>query len=169
MTNKIRQEVTFATSSQRVYETLTDAKQFSAFSGEPAEIDAKAGGAFSCFGGMITGRNVELKPGQRIVQAWRAGNWPEGVYSIVKFELEGVPRRSSPSSIQASRKTWLRIWKAVGRTSEAGAAKKIFGFTQARGGARAPSTAPDTCLYGHAGRRGTAPGPALRPAPGMVQ
>jgi activator of HSP90 ATPase len=88
VTNKIRQEVTFATSSQRVYETLTDAKQFSAFSGEPAEIDAKAGGAFSCFGGMITGRNVELKPGQRIVQAWRAGNWPEGVYSIVKFELK---------------------------------------------------------------------------------
>jgi uncharacterized protein YndB with AHSA1/START domain len=108
MTNKIRQEVTFATSSQRVYETLTDAKQFSAFSGEPAEIDAKAGGAFSCFGGMITGRNVELKPGQRIVQAWRAGN---------SSSRRRVPRRSSPSSIQASRKTWLRIWKAVGRTS----------------------------------------------------
>ena len=68
-------------------ETLTDAKQFSAFSGEPAEIDAKAGGAFSCFNGMITGRNVELIPNQRIVQAWRAGNWPEGVYSIVRFEL----------------------------------------------------------------------------------
>ena len=47
----------------------------------------KAGGAFSCFNGMITGRNVELIPNQRIVQAWRAGNWPEGVYSIVRFEL----------------------------------------------------------------------------------
>jgi activator of HSP90 ATPase len=24
-----------------------------------------------------------------VVQAWRSGAWPEGVYSIVKFELEG--------------------------------------------------------------------------------
>jgi activator of HSP90 ATPase len=38
---------------------------------------------------MITGRNIELAPNRRIVQAWRPGNWPEGVYSIVKFELEG--------------------------------------------------------------------------------
>ena len=36
---------------------------------------------------MITGRNIELIPEQRIVQAWRVGNWPEGIYSIVKFEL----------------------------------------------------------------------------------
>ena len=26
-------------------------------------------------------------PNQRIVQAWRAGNWPPGIYSIAKFEL----------------------------------------------------------------------------------
>ena len=55
--------------------------------GAPAQIDARDGGAFSCFGGMITGRNVELVPGQRVVQAWRAGNWDAGVYSIVRFEL----------------------------------------------------------------------------------
>jgi activator of HSP90 ATPase len=39
---------------------------------------------------MIVGRNVELVPGKRIVQAWRAGNWKPGVYSMVKFELEGT-------------------------------------------------------------------------------
>ena len=38
---------------------------------------------------MISGRNIELKPNARIVQAWRAGNWPEGVYSVVRFELTG--------------------------------------------------------------------------------
>jgi activator of HSP90 ATPase len=89
MSISIRQEVIIKASPKRVYDALLDAKQFSAFTGgAPAEIDSKAGGAFSCFGGMITGRNVELMPNQRIVQAWRAGNWPEGVYSIVKFELD---------------------------------------------------------------------------------
>ena len=89
MSNSIRQQVIIKASPRQVYDTLLDAKQFSAFTGgAPAEIDSNAGGAFSCFGGMITGRNVELVPNQRIVQAWRAGNWPEGVYSIVKFELD---------------------------------------------------------------------------------
>jgi activator of HSP90 ATPase len=26
-------------------------------------------------------------PGKRVVQAWRSQAWPEGVYSIVRFEL----------------------------------------------------------------------------------
>jgi activator of HSP90 ATPase len=45
------------------------------------------GGAFTLFGGYITGRHIELVPNQRIVQAWRTGAWPAGVYSIAKFEL----------------------------------------------------------------------------------
>lgn len=85
----IHQEVTFKASPERVYAALTDAEHFSAFTGgAPAEISHDAGGAFSCFGGMITGRNLELLPNRRLVQAWRAGNWGEGVYSVVRFELE---------------------------------------------------------------------------------
>jgi activator of HSP90 ATPase len=84
----IHQEVDFKASPQRIYEALLDAKQFTAFSGLPAEIRREAGGDFSVFGGHIVGRNVELVPNQRIVQAWRAVSWPEGAYSIVKFELK---------------------------------------------------------------------------------
>jgi activator of HSP90 ATPase len=83
----IRQEVKFAASPKKIYDALLQAKSFAAFTGAPATIDAKVGGAFNAFGGMIVGTNVELVPGKRIVQAWRAGNWPEGHYSIVKFEL----------------------------------------------------------------------------------
>jgi uncharacterized protein YndB with AHSA1/START domain len=89
MSTPIHQEVIIKASPQRVYEALTDAKQFSKMSGggAPAEISREAGGKFSCFGGMISGRIIELVPNQRIVQAWHVGNWPAGVYSIVKFEL----------------------------------------------------------------------------------
>jgi activator of HSP90 ATPase len=88
MSGPIHQEIIFKASPGRVYDALLDSKAFSAFTGRAAEIDRNPGGAFSCFGGVITGRNVELVPDQRIVQAWRVGNWPEGVYSIVKFELQ---------------------------------------------------------------------------------
>jgi len=83
----IHQEMDFPASPERLYEALLDSKQFSAFSERPAEIDRAPGGAFSLFGGHIVGRNVELIPNQRIVQAWRVVDWPEGVYSMVKFEF----------------------------------------------------------------------------------
>ena len=84
----IHQEVDFQASPQRVYDALLDTKQFSAFSGMQAEINREVGGAFTIFSGHIIGRNLELIPNKRIVQAWRVVDWPEGVYSIVKFELK---------------------------------------------------------------------------------
>ena len=84
----IHQEVDFQAGPQRLYEALLDSKRFSAFSGRPAEIDPAVGGAFSLFGGHIVGRNVELVANQRIVQVWRVVDWPEGAYSIVKFEFK---------------------------------------------------------------------------------
>jgi len=96
----IHQEPVFKTSRKRVYEALTDAKQFDKVvrlsaamksgmppGAKPLEIGAEAGGAFSLFGGYITGRQVELVPNERIVQAWRAGGWDPGIYSIARFEL----------------------------------------------------------------------------------
>ena len=95
----IHQEPVFKASRKHVYEALTDAKQFDKviqLSGvmqamhlpdKPAEISRDVGGAFALFGGYITGRQVELVPNERIVQAWRTGSWPPGVYSIAKFDL----------------------------------------------------------------------------------
>ena len=95
----IHQEPVIKASPKRVYEALTDSKQFNKviqlsgvmqtmhLADKPAEISRDAGGSFSLFGGYITGRHVELVPNQRIVQAWRTGGWPLGVYSIAKFEL----------------------------------------------------------------------------------
>jgi len=83
----LHQEVSFKATPQRIYEALLDGKQFAAITGLAAEIDPKAGGAFSMFGGLIVGRNVELIPNARIVQAWRPTHWDAGVYSIVRFAL----------------------------------------------------------------------------------
>lgn len=87
----IHQEIDLAASPDRIYDALLSAKQFGALTGLPAEIAPEAGGAFSCFGGHIVGRTVELVPKRRIVQAWRVATWPEGVYSIARFELKAQP------------------------------------------------------------------------------
>jgi activator of HSP90 ATPase len=84
----IHQEIDLNASLQRVYEALLDSKQFTEFSGRAAEINRDVGGAFSLFNGHIIGRNLELVPNQRIVQAWRVVTWPEGAWSIARFDLK---------------------------------------------------------------------------------
>jgi len=95
----IHQEPVFRASRKRIYDALLDARQFAkivelsgAMQGTPpgtkaAEISPEVGGAFTIFGGHIVGRQIELVPNQRIVQAWRVVDWKPGDYSIAKFEL----------------------------------------------------------------------------------
>lgn len=84
----IQQDVSINGAPDAVYELLMNAEKFSAMSGgRVAEISNEVGGAVSLFGGAIEARNVELQPGQRVVQSWRSADWPEGVHSIVRFEL----------------------------------------------------------------------------------
>src|SRR5512140_1589826 len=84
----IHQEIEFNATPQQVYDALLDSNRFSEFSGRVGEINREVGGAFSLFKGHIIGRNLELVPNERIVQAWRVVTWPEGAYSIVRFELK---------------------------------------------------------------------------------
>jgi activator of HSP90 ATPase len=86
----LHQEVLFTSPPARIYEIFLSSKEFAAMTKLPADISPDAGGAFSMFGGVIVGRNIELVPAQRIVQAWRPKYWDPGVYSVVKFELAGI-------------------------------------------------------------------------------
>ena len=97
----IHQEPVFAASRKRVYEALTTAAQFDkviqlsgvmrtavmASMKKPTEISLHQGGAFALFGGHIVGMQIELVPDELIVQAWRAGSWDRGIYSIARFDL----------------------------------------------------------------------------------
>jgi activator of HSP90 ATPase len=89
----IHQEVIFKATKKRIYDALTDAKKFSQVTNfimkdASTEISREVGGSFSIFGGVITGRHIELIPDERIVQAWREKDWPAGLYSIVRFQLD---------------------------------------------------------------------------------
>jgi activator of HSP90 ATPase len=96
----IHQEPEFAASAARVYAALLDPRQFDRIvelsgvmqaihlKNAASRIDPHVGGAFALFGGYITGRQLELVRDKRIVQAWRAASWAEGIHSIARFELQ---------------------------------------------------------------------------------
>lgn len=101
----IKQVVYFNVPPQKVYDTLLDEDIHAKFTGSRAKINKEIGGKFSVWDDYASGENKELIPGGKIVQTWRASDWPEDVYSTVTFEFyphdkgtelvfkhEGVPK-----------------------------------------------------------------------------
>jgi activator of HSP90 ATPase len=96
----IQQAITLDASPQRVYQVLTTTKDFdsvtrlsdgavllNAAGAKPTSISTEVGGSFTLFGGYITGRHLEMLPNERLVQAWRAGSFKPGGFSIAAFYL----------------------------------------------------------------------------------
>ena len=90
MTKTIRQTATFKADPHAVYEALMDARKHAKFTGAPATTSRKVGGAFTAFGGSLSGTNLELVPDKKITQAWRADDWPAGHISRASFSLRKV-------------------------------------------------------------------------------
>lgn len=86
-TKSLKQTRTFNASPKVLFEALMDAKKHAKFTGGPAKISTKVGGTFSVFSGYATGTNLELKPNKKIVQSWRASNWPKDQYSRTTYSF----------------------------------------------------------------------------------
>jgi activator of HSP90 ATPase len=91
MSKIIKQTVTFKATPHEVYETLMDSKKHAAFTGGKASISRRIGGSIMAYDNYITGKNIELVPDKKIVQDWRAVDWPEDYFSRVTFELTAIP------------------------------------------------------------------------------
>jgi uncharacterized protein YndB with AHSA1/START domain/limonene-1,2-epoxide hydrolase len=86
-TRAIHHEITFGAAPQEVFDALMNDKKHAAFTGASAQIDRKAGGKFTCYGGHLEGTTLELQENTRILQDWRAQGWPNGHYSRVTYTL----------------------------------------------------------------------------------
>ncbi len=63
-------------SPREIYDAWLDSRGHAAMTGgQPARITAKVGADFTAWGGYITGRNLKLEPGRRIVQSWRTSKF----------------------------------------------------------------------------------------------
>ena len=76
---KINFEVTaeIAATPEQIYEAWLDSVKHSAMTGGMAEVSDQPGQSFTAWDGYITGKNLELEPGKRILQAWRTSEFDE--------------------------------------------------------------------------------------------
>jgi activator of HSP90 ATPase len=82
----IEQKVFFKASPDDVYDALLDPKKHNDFTGSPATTSAEKGATFTAWDGYISGKNIELVKGKKIVQEWKTTEWPDG-YPASRLEL----------------------------------------------------------------------------------
>jgi activator of HSP90 ATPase len=83
----IKQAVTIKSSPHAVFEAFMDSKRHSKFTGDKAVISRKVSGKFTAFNGYADGKNLEIIEDKKIVQTWRASDWPENHYSTITLIL----------------------------------------------------------------------------------
>jgi activator of HSP90 ATPase len=66
-----------AVTPERLYEIYVSGEEHARATGQPAAIEAREGGAFSAYGGYLTGNFIRLEPGQLVVQFWRSKHFKD--------------------------------------------------------------------------------------------
>jgi activator of HSP90 ATPase len=81
----------FPVRPEEIYQAWLSSQEHSAMTGSPAYIEGAVGGEFRAWDGYISGRTLELSRNQRIVQAWRTSEFPDGAPdSRIELLLEEV-------------------------------------------------------------------------------
>lgn len=85
-TTALTQKIIIPAPPEEVYEALLDSKKHSEFTRSKVTGQAKVGTKFTAWDGYISGTNLELEKGKRIVQEWITTEWPED-YPPSKLEF----------------------------------------------------------------------------------
>jgi uncharacterized protein YndB with AHSA1/START domain len=95
----IRQIVDLDATPEEVYDALLSARKHSEFTGSPSTANAKVGSTFMAWDGYISGKNIELVKGKKIVQEWTTTEWPAG-YPPSTLEFTLVPGKGGGSQLR---------------------------------------------------------------------
>ncbi len=78
-TDKLKVSATLPVDAKILYNAWLDSKEHAAFTGgAKAVVSKKVGGKFTAWDSYISGENIELEEGKRILQNWRSSEFPEG-------------------------------------------------------------------------------------------
>jgi activator of HSP90 ATPase len=115
-TDNIFQVIELESSVSEVYQALTDAHLLTKLTGMAASMETEEGGTFHAWDNRCHGYMLHLKKDTRIVQAWRHNDFPEGMYSVVIFDLESTETGSRVSfnhtGVPEDASGWLtETWK----------------------------------------------------------
>jgi len=82
---------TLPASAQEIYEAWLDSLAHTEMTGSEAIMSDEVGDEVAAWDGYISGRNLELVPGERIVQSWRTAEFTDAHEdSIITVTLEEV-------------------------------------------------------------------------------
>jgi activator of HSP90 ATPase len=115
-TDNIFQVIELESPVTEVYKALTDASLLSRLTGMTAQMDSHEGGRFHAWNNKSHGYIMRLIENKRIVQSWRHDDFPDGMYSIVIFDLEQTESGSRVSfnhiGVPEDSSGWLtETWK----------------------------------------------------------
>ncbi len=88
MCRPVHHEVEFAARPKDLYDAYLDSRRHARITGQSAKMSRQVGGKFTAGDTYISGYNLDLVPAQRIVQAWRASEWPDGAFSVLSLTFE---------------------------------------------------------------------------------
>jgi activator of HSP90 ATPase len=98
----IKQKIILQASPNEVYHALLDPRKHSEFTGSKASGRAQVGAEFTAWDGYISGKNLELEKGKRIVQEWVTSEWPEGYPpSRLEFTFKKVDGKTELTMVQS--------------------------------------------------------------------
>jgi activator of HSP90 ATPase len=93
MPRNITLTATLPAAPETLYDMYLDAAAHSAFTGHAVSIEARAGAAFSAFGGMLSGKIIHLEPRRLIVQTWRSINFAkDDIDSVLVLSFWSDPK-----------------------------------------------------------------------------
>ena len=90
-TKTIRQKAFIPADPSDIYNAFLDARKHTEITGAAATCERRVGGKFSAWDGYISGTNLRLENGRRIIQRWKTSEWPKG-YKPSTLELAFKPK-----------------------------------------------------------------------------
>ncbi|MGZ3884226.1 MAG: SRPBCC domain-containing protein [Bacteroidia bacterium] len=92
----LKLSITLPVSADELYKAWLSSKAHTAFTGAEATASSKLNGKFSAWDGYISGKNLELVPGKKIVQSWRTSEFADDAPdSILELSLEEKNKKTT--------------------------------------------------------------------------
>jgi activator of HSP90 ATPase len=99
----IKQKIILQALPDEVYDALLNPRKHSEFTRSKATGKAKVGAEFTAWDGYISGKNLELEKGKRIIQEWATTEWPEGYPpSRLEFILKEVDGKTKLTMVHSN-------------------------------------------------------------------
>jgi activator of HSP90 ATPase len=114
---KFKLTATIPGTPKRIYDAWLNGKEHAAFTGGgKATASAKVKGKFTAWDGYISGTNINLKEGRKIVQAWRTTEFPDDAFDSI-LEINLAPKAGGKTTLTL---TQTNIPKGQGKNYKQG-------------------------------------------------